>query len=184
MHHEEAKWSVGLALSLTLLGHTYSFLGNPKTGRRHAEKALQIFRDSGIELWLSYNHFVLGMIHLNLGGLENGGSYMEEALRLSRKNNEKGWEGWSWIGLGKILERREPRQMDKAEECLFKGLEILRELKMEASYSRGHLFLGEFYLDVGEKKRAMENLKKAEGMFQEMGMDYWLTKTQEVLGRL
>jgi hypothetical protein len=31
---------------------------------------------------------------------------------------------------------------------------------------------------------SLENLKRAEGMFQEMGMDYWLAKTQEVLGRL
>lgn len=124
------------------------------------------------------------MIHLDLGDLENAGSFMEEALRLSRKNNEKGWEGWSWIGLGKVLGRREPRPMDKAEQCFSKGLEILRGLKMKASYSWGHLFLGEFYLDAGEGKKAMENLKKAKGMFQEMGMDYWLVKTQEVLRRL
>lgn len=124
------------------------------------------------------------MIHLELGDLENAGSVMEEALRLSRKNNEKGWEGWSWIGLGRILGRRGPRQVDKAEECFFKGLEILRDVKMKSSYSWGRLFLGEFYLDRGEKERAMENLKEAEGMFREMGMDYWLARTEEVLERL
>jgi hypothetical protein len=30
----------------------------------------------------------------------------------------------------------------------------------------------------------VENLKDAEGMFQEMGMDYWLGKSQEALKRL
>jgi class 3 adenylate cyclase/tetratricopeptide (TPR) repeat protein len=183
-HYEEAKWTVGFLLALSVLGHTYSFLGDPEIGRRHAEKGLQIYQDSGIELWLSYNHFVLGMIHLDLGDLENAKSAMEEALRLSRKNNEKGWEGWSWIGLGRILGMREPRQMDKAEECFFKGLEILRGLKMKASYSWGHLFLGEFYLAAGEKEKAKENLKKAEGMFQEMGMDYWLARTYAVYAEL
>jgi hypothetical protein len=44
--------------------------------------------------------------------------------------------------------------------------------------------LGEFYADTGRKKEAQENLKKAEWMFQEMGMDYWLAKTQEALNRL
>jgi len=29
-----------------------------------------------------------------------------------------------------------------------------------------------------------ENLKKAEAMFQHMGMDYWLAKAQEALARL
>ena len=50
--------------------------------------------------------------------------------------------------------------------------------------SQGYLFLGELYADTGERDKALENLNKAEAMFQEMGMDYWLRKTQEVLGRL
>jgi hypothetical protein len=29
----------------------------------------------------------------------------------------------------------------------------------------------------------LETLKKAEAMFHDMGMDYWLGKTQEVLAR-
>jgi len=41
--------------------------------------------------------------------------------------------------------------------------------------------LGELYLNVGQKQKTMENLDKAEVMFQEMGMDYWLERTQEVL---
>jgi len=44
--------------------------------------------------------------------------------------------------------------------------------------------MGELYTDRGKKEEALENLKNAEGMFQEMGMDYWLTKTQEILDRL
>ena len=31
---------------------------------------------------------------------------------------------------------------------------------------------------------ALETLKKAQEMFREMGMDYWLAKTQSVLERL
>jgi hypothetical protein len=42
----------------------------------------------------------------------------------------------------------------------------------------------EIHADTGQKGLALENLKKAEGMFQEMGMDYWLGKTLEVLRRL
>jgi hypothetical protein len=36
----------------------------------------------------------------------------------------------------------------------------------------------------GQKDKALENLKKAEGMFREMGMDYWLAKTHKALERL
>jgi hypothetical protein len=31
---------------------------------------------------------------------------------------------------------------------------------------------------------ALENLKKAESMFKEMGMDYWTSKAQRALERL
>jgi len=37
---------------------------------------------------------------------------------------------------------------------------------------------------IGQREKALETLKKATGMFQEMGMDYWLHRTQEVLERL
>ena len=32
----------------------------------------------------------------------------------------------------------------------------------------------EFYADADWKKEALENIKKAEGIFLEMGMDNWL----------
>ena len=48
----------------------------------------------------------------------------------------------------------------------------------------GHLYLGPLYLDAGEKEKAIENLEKAEGMFEKMGIDYWLTRTQKALADL
>ena len=60
----------------------------------------------------------------------------------------------------------------------------MEELRVKPWASQGCLFLGELYADTGQKEKALEHLKKAEDMFQEIGMDYWLTKTQEVLGRL
>jgi len=50
--------------------------------------------------------------------------------------------------------------------------------------AQGYLFLEELYLDTGQREKALENLKKAEAMFKEMGMDCWLAKTPEVLDRL
>ena len=61
---------------------------------------------------------------------------------------------------------------------------MLDELELRPSAAQGYLFLGELCADKGQTEKALENLKKAEGMFQGMGMDYWLAKTQEVLGRL
>jgi hypothetical protein len=48
----------------------------------------------------------------------------------------------------------------------------------------GYLHLGELYADIGQKEKAIKNLKKAETAFQEMGMDYWLSRTQAVMEKL
>ncbi|MCG6536004.1 MAG: hypothetical protein L7F78_15195 [Syntrophales bacterium LBB04] len=119
-----------------------------------------------------------------MGDLEKAQAAMEEALRLSRKNKEKANEGYSLIGLGRVLGKREPQQRTKAEEFFSQGLTILNDLEMKPVGAQGRLFLGEFYLDVGQKEKALENLKKAKTMSLEMGMDYWLERTREMWGKL
>jgi len=183
-HSEETKWVLGSAMSWSGLGYTCAMLGDRETGKRHAENGLKIHRDSGVEMLLSLAHYVLGRIHLDLGDLKNARSLAEKALRLSQKNNEKLIEGMSWLLLGTILGKTEPLKINKAVEYILKGIEICRELKIKAYYPLGRLYLGELYLNGGKKEKAIDNLKKAEGMFREMGMDYWHGKAQEVLAAL
>jgi len=75
----------------------------------------------------------------------------------------------------------EGSQLHKAEEHILQGIKILEELELKPSYAQGYLFLGELYADAGQKEKALKNLKKAEAMFQEMGMDYWLARTKKLL---
>ena len=106
---------------------------------------------------------------------------MEEGLQSGKKNNEKRWECLCLIQLGRVVGKTEPSNHSKAEELIGKGVNILDELGVKPWFSVGHLFLGELYGNAGQKEKALENLKKAESMFQEMGMDYWLGRTRKVL---
>jgi class 3 adenylate cyclase/tetratricopeptide (TPR) repeat protein len=181
---EKAKFIILVALNLCFLGHVHSYLGDRKTGREKAEKGLQLYIESGVDVARSLAHYMIGDIALDLGDLEKAQAAMEEALQLSRKNKEKGSEGFVMFGLGRVLAKREPQQRTKAEECFSQGLAILDDLKMKPLYAKGRLYLGEFYLDGGEKEKALENLEEAETMFQEMGMNYWLAEAQEALAKL
>jgi len=181
-HSEETKWILASAMSWSGLGYACAMLGDPVTGKRHAEKGLKIHRDSGADMFLSLAHSQLGWIYLDLGDLKNARSLAEEALRLSQENNEKAMEGGGWLLLGTILGKTEPLKINKAKECILKTIEIYRGLRIKSYYSLGYLYLGQLYLNVGKKEEAIDNLKKAEGMFEEMGMDYWLGKVQEILG--
>jgi hypothetical protein len=59
-------------------------------------------------------------------------------------------------------------------------MKIADEIKTKPTYAQGHLFLGELYAHESRKEKAMENLRRAEAMFLEMGMDYWLDVAREV----
>jgi len=85
---------------------------------------------------------------------------------------------------GHVDVRLKYRYLKPGVGCVAAALKIGRELKLKADYSQGHLYLGELYLNAGEKEKAVDNLKKAEGMFREMGMDYWLGRAQESLAAL
>jgi tetratricopeptide (TPR) repeat protein len=183
-YSEETNWLLNLALTCSFLGYACAYAGEPETGVRHAEKGLKIQRETGVQRNLSLQHYSLSHIYLELGDLEKVLDSAEEALRLSQKHNDKATEGRSRILLGRILGRTEPSNTHKADQSILKGIEILQELQMKPWYAEGYLRLGEHYLNTGKKGKALQNLKKAEGMFREMGMDYWLTRTQELLGRV
>ncbi len=166
------------------LGWGHCLLGENQTARQHMEKGIKIHSDSGISYHLSFYYGLFSIVHFNSGDLQNAQVWAEKALKISQKNHEKWAEGFVGTLLGRILGKSGKSQVDRAEECIVKGIRILDELKAKPAYARGYFFLGELHTDTGQRDKAIKNLKKARGMFQEMGMDFWLAKTDEVLERL
>jgi len=181
---EEAKIIPLLGIAWGFLGHGHYFLGDLQTALKCIERGLEILRDAELSFLSSFHHVGLSMVHLDSGDLENAQDYAEEAFRLAQSNNEKWVEGNSMVWLGKILGKAKKSQNDKAQENILQGIKILDELKMRPHCSVGYLYLGELYADMGQREKALETLKEAEAAFQEMGMDYWLRRTQEVLQEL
>ena len=124
------------------------------------------------------------IVHLDCGDLERASFHAEQALNLSFKNKERENEGLSRILLGRIIGKKEKSRSDEAQQFIAEGIKILEDLKLRPLYAMGYLSLGEFHADRGGTKAALAALKKAESLFQDMGMDYWLARTQEVLARL
>jgi tetratricopeptide (TPR) repeat protein len=162
------------------LGWAYWLMGELETARKHMEKGLKIQIDAGVPFDLGYFYAFSGMVDLDCGDLKKAQHRAEEAVKISQKSHQHG-EGLAWILLGRTLGKADPPQTYKAEECILKGIKIDEELKIKTYYALGYYYLGELYADTGQKDKALETLKTAEGMFQDMGMDYWLAKTQKVL---
>jgi class 3 adenylate cyclase/tetratricopeptide (TPR) repeat protein len=86
--------------------------------------------------------------------------------------------------LAKTLSKTEPSRFNEAEQTLFDSLKIARNMGSKPCLAYGHLCLGEIYADNGQKEKSIENLKKAESMYEKMKMGLWLGKTKEILDRL
>ena len=124
------------------------------------------------------------MAHFASGDLSSARISAEKAIELAQKCDEKHFEAISKIWLGRILGRVKRSEVRKVTKHIYEGIKVLDELRLKPFSAQGYLFLGELYADSGQKDIALENLKKSEGMFQKMGMDYWLAKTREVLAKL
>lgn len=179
---EESK-SVGFAATTwSLLGYAYYLLGDAVSAQIYAKKGLKLKRESGLEFFTSLIHWVLSQIELDIGNNRGAKSHAEMALKLSQMHNERYFEGLALVSLGRIYGNSDPTQFDEATEQILKGIEIFEELKHKPFFSQGYFYLGELCTNTGRKERALENLTKAEGLFQEMGMDFWLAKTKDVMG--
>ena len=88
------------------------------------------------------------------------------------------------ITLGRVIATTGRDKFDKAKESILKGIMLLDELQLKPRYAVGLLYLGELFANAGRKDKTLENIKTAEKMFLEMGMDYWPGKAKELLAKL
>jgi predicted ATPase/class 3 adenylate cyclase len=183
-YSEEAQMVVISGVYWIVLGWSYCQLGDHKTAREYMEKGLGMHSDAGAQFHLDFFYGLLSLVYFESGDLKIAQQRAEEALKLSQKSHHKWIEGFVWIQLGRVFGKAGNSQDGKAEECILRGIGILNELKLKPLFAPGYHHLGELYADTGKKEKALESLKKASKLFREMGMDYWLTKTHEILARL
>jgi len=181
---EESQTLLLLGVAWGGLGHAHCLMGNPDTAIDLTEKGLRMHTDLGVPFWRSLCHWYCSFAYFEYGNIEHARTHAELALQFSLKNNEKMVQGLSEIWLGRVVAKTDPTHIEAAVQQIIKGISLLNELGITAYYSLGHLWLGEVYTEAGQHEPALENLIKAEALFQEMGMDYWLSKAQGLLAGL
>jgi class 3 adenylate cyclase/tetratricopeptide (TPR) repeat protein len=181
---EESQSMYLAGTAWAFLGYAHWLTGDYQTALDLSEKGLKIQIDLGLPFVRSWCHVSCGLAHFDLGNLEEAGVQAEQALQYSLANNEKHLQGVSRILLGKVLAKADPGQIQTAEGHLRQGISLLEEIGILSYAGTGYLWLGEAYAESGRKEEALTNLKKAEAMFQEMGMDYWLERTRTLLAKV
>jgi len=182
---EETKTYIILGVAWAGLGAAYLQLGELETARSCVEKILKVYQDLGIpELFSHITYGFLGMVHIEEGDLETARNYIEKSLKGAQDRGSKFYEAWWIIWLARTYNWADVSESAQAEASLLQAIDIFSELEMKPHCAIAYSVLGELYTNIGQKEKALENLKKAEGMMQEMGMGYWLRRTQEVLEKV
>ena len=181
---EESQTFVFLGVAWGWLGLAHLTMGQTRTAVELSEKGLRIHMDLGIPYFRSMLHLNCCRPYFELGDLDQARTQAESALQFALQNNEKHVIGLSRLNLGMIISRIDPTQIEAAEQQILQGIRLLEDLGLPPFFGTGYMFLGEVYAASGRQKEALEHLKKAEALFEKMGMDYGLGKTREVLAKL
>jgi len=166
------------------MGYAHYLLGELEAARQQFERRLEMYRSTQYPFSVSVAYCGIDLVCLDSGDSEAARGHIEESLKLAKKQGERDQEGRSTVALGRLIGKADPSQSAKAEGLILEGINILEQLKLRTYQAEGYLCLGELYADSGQKEKALTTLRKAEGMFREMGMDYWLAKTEKALERL
>ena len=180
-YSEETKHNMILGSSWRGLGEAHLLKGDLESAKSAMEKSLQITNQAGLRYQLSWVFIALNMVHFAMGDLARAHELATEALRLAEEGGEKEQRGLGKIWLGRILGKGNLSQMDQAAKQIVEGIKILQSLKLKPWAAQGYFHLGQLYADAGQKKKALENLRKARELFEKLGMDGWLAQAQETL---
>jgi tetratricopeptide (TPR) repeat protein len=182
---EQSQMTTLMDTALANLGWGYVHQGDLKKAREFAERALVATSQAGTASGNAIpTQSFLAMIYSEVGDLEKAHLCANEAVKLSEKRMVGGWEGLSCFVLGLVLARMDGPRHEEAKECIKRALMILDEYRLRPMFANGTFTLGEIYTHSGHKEKALQNLKKAEAMFKEMGMDYWLARTYVIYTEL
>jgi tetratricopeptide (TPR) repeat protein len=166
------------------MGAANCLMGQVQTGLDQTEKGLGMHQDLGLLFYLCNCHYHCGFAHFELGDLEEAQTHFELGLQSALQNQERYAQALIRLYLGWVIARKDPTQVEAAVEYIHQGINQSEELGLRAIYPLGYMILGAVYAESGRPKEALEHLKKAEAMFQEMGMDYWLERTRTLLAKV
>jgi tetratricopeptide (TPR) repeat protein len=148
------------------LGHAYAM-----TGRAHRPFEVLV---------TAY----LGEAYLLAGRRDDARAAAERALSLARERSDRGGEARALSVLGEIATHHDPPEVESAEQHYRQALALAEDLGMRPLIAHCHLGLGKLYRRTGKREQAQEHLTTATTMYRDMGMTYWLEKTETAMSEL
>jgi len=116
----------------------------------------------------------LGTGYLLLGRLDEATRITLRAAEFAGSRGFRGNQASTSLLLGEILSNKDSPDVAKAEGHYGRALALADDLGMRPLVAHCHRGLGRFYEREGKDKRAKEHRQKAQAMYVEMDMSFWI----------
>jgi predicted ATPase/class 3 adenylate cyclase len=163
------------------LGYAHTLSGRVAEALPLLEQVLEEAERSGFLAEQALYVAWLSEAYLLAGRREEASAGAARALAHARAKQERGHEAWALRLLGEIAARREPSEVEKAEECYGQALALAEELGMRPLQAHCHLGLGTLYARTGQREQACAALSLAIELYRAMDMAFWLPQAEAAL---
>jgi class 3 adenylate cyclase/tetratricopeptide (TPR) repeat protein len=155
--------------------------GDPGRGRILLEEALTLRGQIGTKMHLAHGKANLADALVALGELDAVLGLCEEAVRLTEEMDDKVYNALAYRVLAEATSRLEPPDLSRAERAMLEAIRIQQEIGTRPELARTQVSYARLLKAKGEAEKAEEQLAKAIGMFQEMGMAWDLERANQAL---
>jgi tetratricopeptide (TPR) repeat protein len=173
----EAHVALWRPIPASLLGLTFVLLGRVDEGLRWLEEGVTLSQDLGINAYRALWTAQLGEGLLIAGDTARAEVVAVEALALAKAHQERGHEAWALELLAEITARRDPPDVERAEDAFRQALGLATELGMRPLLAQSHLGLGRLYQRTRRRGGAETHLSTALALFCDLDMRFWVERS-------
>jgi class 3 adenylate cyclase/tetratricopeptide (TPR) repeat protein len=167
----------------SLVGSAYALAGRVADAVPLLTQALdQTIAEGTAEHQVFYT-LSLGEAQVLAGRLEEAQALAEQALALAREHQERGHQAYALRLLGDIAARRDPPEIESAEDYYRQALALADELGMRPLLAHCHRGLATLYLKIGRLEEARAELSAAIELYRAMDMAFWLPQAEAALAQ-
>jgi tetratricopeptide (TPR) repeat protein len=106
------------------------------------------------------------------------------SLDMARDQNARGEQAQVLRLLGDHHRRHGADDVDRAESSYRQALSTAQELGMRPLQAHCHLGLGTLYSERGEQALARQELSKAQALYRDMEMTFWIPSVEAALSQV
>jgi tetratricopeptide (TPR) repeat protein len=163
------------------LGYAYALAGRLAEALPLLEEAVEQADLMGHLANQSIRIAYLSEGYLLAGRISDAFDSAQRGLTLARMHAERGHEAWSLRLLGEIASRRDPPEIESAEQHFLEALALASTLGMRPLVAHSHLGLGKVHRGTRRREQALEHLTSAAMIYRQMGMRFLLEKADTEL---